>query len=126
MKSLIEGIDVPAADVGVSVASSSSVRQRIQSLGRVLRRQFDEDVSKLAEMHVIYVVDTVDEIIYAKEDWSDLTGEAANRYWVWPLDPEAPPEPQDGPPLTPRPTEAAGVGATRRARAETSRSSGAV
>ena len=61
VKSLIEGIDVPAADVGVSVASSSSVRQRIQSLGRVLRREFDDDSSKLAEMHVLYVVETVDE-----------------------------------------------------------------
>ena len=43
VKSLIEGIDVPDADVGVSVAASSSVRQRIQSLGRVLRRRFDDD-----------------------------------------------------------------------------------
>ena len=34
VKSLVEGIDVPDADVGVSVASSSSVRQRIQTLGR--------------------------------------------------------------------------------------------
>ena len=54
---------------------------------------------------MLYIVDTVDEIIYAKEDWSDLTGEAANQYWVWPLDPDAPPERRDAPPLTPRPTE---------------------
>jgi superfamily II DNA or RNA helicase len=105
VKSLIEGIDVPAADVGISVASSSSVRQRIQSLGRVLRRQFGDEASKGAEMHLIYVADTVDEIIYAKEDWSDLTGEATNRYWTWPLDPDAPPEQHDAPPQTPRPTE---------------------
>ena len=39
VRSLIEGINVPEADVGVSVASSSSVRQRVQSLGRVLRRE---------------------------------------------------------------------------------------
>ncbi len=39
VKSLVEGIDVPDADVGVSVASSSSVRQRIRTLGRVLRRR---------------------------------------------------------------------------------------
>ena len=38
VKSLIEGIDVPAADTGISVASTSSVRQRVQALGRVLRR----------------------------------------------------------------------------------------
>lgn len=104
VKSLVEGIDVPDADVGVSVASSSSVRQRIQTLGRVLRRRFDGGV-KEAEMHVIYVHDTVDQSIYGKEDWSDLTGAESNRYWLWPLDPELPPEVQPGPPLQPRPTE---------------------
>lgn len=106
VKSLIEGIDVPDADVGIWVASSSSVRQRVQALGRVLRRQFDDDAPvKHAEMHLLYIADTVDDLIYAKEDWGDLTGEGANRYWRWPLDPELPPEPQDGPPRTPRPTE---------------------
>lgn len=104
VKSLIEGIDVPNADVGVSVASSSSVRQRIQSLGRVLRRSSDVP-DKVAEMHVIYVHDSVDESIYAKEDWSDLTGEAANRYWLWPTAPGEAPELRDGPPRSPAPTE---------------------
>lgn len=103
VKSLVEGIDVPSADVGISVASTSSVRQRIQALGRVLRRTFD-GVTKNAEMHVFYVSDTVDELIYAKEDWSDLTGEARNRYWVWPLDSRQA-EAKDAPPRTPRPTE---------------------
>jgi superfamily II DNA or RNA helicase len=106
VKSLVEGIDVPDADIGVSVASSSSVRQRIQTLGRVLRRRFDGG-PKTAEMHMIYVHDTVDEAIYGKEDWSDLTGAEANRYWLWPLDPELPPEAQPGPPRAPRPTEEA-------------------
>lgn len=104
VKSLIEGIDVPSADVGLSVASSSSVRQRIQSLGRVLRRTFDA-TDKTAEMHVIYVADSVDEVIYAKEDWSDLTGSSANSYWRWPADPDAEPEQVDGPPRTPSATE---------------------
>lgn len=105
VKSLIEGIDVPDADVGISVASSSSVRQRVQSLGRVLRRSFGDATVKQAEMHVVYVADSVDELIYAKEDWSDLTGDDANLYWLWPLDPEASPEEQPGPPHTPLPTE---------------------
>jgi superfamily II DNA or RNA helicase len=105
VKSLIEGIDVPAADVGVSVASTSSVRQRVQSLGRVLRRPTEPASRKHAEMHLIYVGDTVDELIYAKEDWADLTGEAANRYWAWPLEPNAAPEARLEPPRTPRPTE---------------------
>lgn len=103
VKSLIEGIDVPSADVGVSVASSASVRQRIQSLGRVLRRSFDGS-EKTAEMHVIYVADSVDEVIYAKEDWSDLTGDAANTYWRWSSE-AGEPIAQELPPRTPRPTE---------------------
>lgn len=106
VKSLIEGIDVPEAEVGISVASSSSVRQRVQALGRVLRRRFDDAAGeKRAAMHLLYMADTVDDLIYAKEDWGDLTGEGANRYWRWPLDPGLAPEPQDGPPRTPRPTE---------------------
>lgn len=106
VKSLVEGIDVPEADVGISVAATSSVRQRIQALGRVLRRASSASGGpKQAEMHLLYVNGTVDELIYAKEDWTDLTGEGANHYWLWPLDPDAPPQPQPGPPASPRPTE---------------------
>lgn len=107
VKSLIEGIDVPEADVGISVASTSSVRQRIQALGRVLRRPFDADErpEKHADMHLLYIADTVDELIYAKEDWSDLTGEGANSYWRWPLDEESGPTREPGPPARPCPTE---------------------
>ncbi|MFF5219442.1 DEAD/DEAH box helicase [Micromonospora sp. NPDC000442] len=106
VKSLVEGIDVPEADVGISVASTSSVRQRIQALGRVLRRRFDESARrKHADMHLIYVAKTVDEQIYAKEDWADLTGAGANRYWLWPADPAALPQSMPGPPASPRPTE---------------------
>jgi hypothetical protein len=106
VKSLIEGVDVPDADVGISVASSASVRQRVQSLGRVLRRRFSEGgAPKHAEMHVLYVDATADESIYAKEDWSDLTGDGANRYWHWPLG-AIEPDSREGPPATPKPTEA--------------------
>ena len=106
VKSLVEGIDVPEADVGISVASSSSVRQRVQSLGRVLRRSFDPDSpKKSATMHLLYVHDSVDDLIYGKEDWEDLTGEGSNSYWLWPLEPEELPERRDGPPRSPLPTE---------------------
>ncbi len=104
VKSLIEGIDVPAADIGISVASTSSVRQRIQSLGRVLRRSDDPD--KVATMHILYVSKTVDEVIYGRADWSDLTGRDVNHYWTWPLFGIAP-EPAAGPPRSPLPSEAA-------------------
>lgn len=105
VKSLVEGLNVPAADVGISVASSSSVRQRVQSLGRVLRRRFDGKV-KQADMHIVYVRDSVDELIYAKEDWSDLTGHGANHYLAWALDASEPVVETD-PPRTPKATEEA-------------------
>jgi len=111
VKSLVEGIDVPDAEIGISVAASSSVRQRIQSLGRVLRKRFDDDSlvadAKHAEMHLLYVAKSVDESIYSKEDWGDLTGEAVNHYWLWDIDPSLEPARQDGPPATPRPSEEA-------------------
>ncbi|MCZ7425487.1 DEAD/DEAH box helicase [Micromonospora sp. WMMA1949] len=106
VKSLVEGIDVPEADLGISVAATSSVRQRIQALGRVLRRRFDSPAeTKHAEMHLIYVAGTVDEQIYAKEDWADLTGDGSNHYWRWPREPAQAKERMPGPPATPRPTE---------------------
>lgn len=103
VKSLIEGIDVPAADTGISVASTASVRQRIQALGRVLRRARDGS-EKRSEMHLLYVNNTVDDLIYAKTDWSDLTGESANRYFLWKAG-SVTPEQQNGPPRSPKPTE---------------------
>jgi superfamily II DNA or RNA helicase len=100
-KSLIEGIDVPDATVGISVASTASVRQRVQALGRVLRKGAE---GKRATMHLIYVSDTVDESIYEKEDWSDLTGESRNVYFRWSVD-AAEAIRSDEPPKKPRPTE---------------------
>lgn len=105
-KSLIEGIDVPAATIGVSVASTASVRQRIQALGRVLRRfSSTSEIDKKAEMHVLYVLGTVDESIYEKEDWSDLTGDTLNEYFQYSLDPADKPIRLEGPPRRPKPTE---------------------
>ena len=103
VRALAEGIDVPGADVGISVASSSSVRSRIQLLGRVLRRTFDGS-AKRAVTHLLYAADTVDELIYAREDWSDLTGPARNAYFIWPLAADVP-LPQPDAPAKPAPTE---------------------
>lgn len=97
VRSLIEGFNVPSADVGVIVASSSSPRQRIQSIGRVLRRYGDRRITqKLARVCVFYVRDTVDEIIYEKIDWSGLTGLERNFYFSW--DPPEEPIRLPGPP----------------------------
>jgi hypothetical protein len=96
-RSLIEGFNVPAVDVGIIVASSTSVRQRIQSMGRVLRRHKTAGgEEKNPSIHILYVRNTVDEFIYEREDWGRLTGVERNLYYTWDTTKE--PELQPGPP----------------------------
>lgn len=103
-RSLIEGFNVPAADLGIIVASSTSTRQRIQSIGRVLRKyRLPGGEEKAARICVLYVRDTVDELIYEKADWDRLLGVERNLYFVW--TPPAEPEPQSGPPRAYLPNE---------------------
>lgn len=105
-KTLIEGFNVPSADIGIIVASSSSVRQRIQSLGRILRRHRTPDgEEKYAVMHVLYIADTVDETIYEKVDWDTVVGAERNRFFLWPLD--GLPVEVEGPPRVALPEETA-------------------
>lgn len=103
-RSLIEGFNVPAVDVGIIVASSGSVRQRIQSLGRMLRRHRAPDgEEKTSCIHVLYASDSSEENIYGKLDWYEATGVDSNKFYLWNL--ETKPQSQDGPPRTPLPTE---------------------
>lgn len=103
-RSLIEGFNVPAVDVGIIVASSGSVRQRIQSLGRVLRRhRGPSGEEKSSCIHVLYAAATVEEHIYGKVDWDATTGVEQNRYYRW--DPAEEPQEEPGPPQTPLPSE---------------------
>ena len=88
-RSLIEGFNVPAVDVGIIVASSGSVRQRIQSLGRVLRRHRSPGgEEKTSCIHVLYAKDSSEEHLYGKVDWDATTGVEQNRYFVWDLEDE--------------------------------------
>jgi superfamily II DNA or RNA helicase len=79
-KSLVEGFNVPSADLGIIAASSGSVRQRIQSLGRLLRRKSGD---REARVIVLYVRDTEDERIYEKADWAQVVGAKVSRYFTW-------------------------------------------
>lgn len=79
-KSLVEGFNVPSADLGVIAASSGSTRQRIQSLGRMLRRK---DGPQGARIVVLYVRETRDESIYESADWERVIGAKRNRYFQW-------------------------------------------
>ncbi len=104
VRSLIEGFNVPSADIGIVVASSTSARQRIQTLGRLLRKHKTKTgEEKHSTIYVLYIEKTVDEIIYEKTDWDTLTGAERNIYFKW--NPasgiEQEPERQDGPPRTP-------------------------
>ncbi len=90
-KSLVEGFNVPSADVGIIAASSGSVRQRIQSLGRMLRRK---PGGRTSRVFVLYVRDTEDEAIYEKADWENVIGAQRNRYFQWHPSYEQPTWPQ--------------------------------
>lgn len=103
-RSLIEGFNVPEADLGIIVASSSSPRQRIQSIGRVLRKYRDASgEQKASRVCVLYVRESVDEAIYEKEDWNRLIGLDRNRYFSWA--PPAEPLELGGPPRLAVPAE---------------------
>jgi superfamily II DNA or RNA helicase len=104
-RSLIEGFNVPEADLGIIVASSSSPRQRIQSIGRVLRKYRDASgEQKSSRVCVLYVRQSVDEAIYEKENWAELIGLDRNRYFDW--DPPNEEIERPGPPRAAVPTEA--------------------
>jgi superfamily II DNA or RNA helicase len=100
VKALIEGLDVPDANFGLSAASSASGRQRIQTMGRVLRAPRDRYGNPLTaeeqqslpakEIHLLYIGDTADQEIYVQSNWSDLTGQAENYWWRWPFGASAP------------------------------------
>ena len=90
VKALVEGVDVPSANVGIIRASSSSVRQRIQTTGRILRREAGKN--RAAKLYVIYVRDTTDERIFHGTDWAEQLGSSQVRWvhWYPPTDPGAP------------------------------------
>lgn len=91
-RTLVEGFNVPEADVGIVVASNSSVRQRIQTLGRVLRKG---EGDKESNIYILYIHGTVDENVYQKADWEDVVGRERNRYFYWDL--KSPPREIDDP-----------------------------
>ena len=51
-KALDEGMDVPAAEIGIVMSCESQERQRIQRLGRILRKSPDKDTAVLYYLYV--------------------------------------------------------------------------
>jgi superfamily II DNA or RNA helicase len=106
-RSLIEGFNIPSADLGIIVAASSSIRQRVQTLGRLLRKNHLADGSeKQATLYVLYASKTVDELIYEKADWEHFVGADRNEYYLWPDVVNSSPTPRESPPRRPAPDEA--------------------
>ena len=70
-KTLDEGLNVSHADVGIIASSTSSERQRIQRLGRVLRKKKD---GKQACFYYLYVKDTMEEAEVFRDLSSNLSG----------------------------------------------------
>ena len=107
-RSLIEGFNVPSADLGIVVAASASVRQRVQTLGRLLRKgSAAGGQEKQAVLYVLYAHDTVDELIYEKTDWAQFVGADRNDYFVWRTIADTAPLLQTGPPRSPQAEEEA-------------------
>ncbi len=104
-RSLIEGFNVPSADVGIILAASASVRQRVQTLGRLLRRDVRGGIEKVAALYVLYAAGTVDELIYEKADWEQMIGAERNDYFIWKDVRGSEPERRADPPRRPLPTE---------------------
>lgn len=84
VKALVEGVDVPSADVGIVRVSSSSIRQRIQTLGRILRT--GEDATSESTLYVLYARDTVDERIFKEYDWQEELASANVEQYIWDRD----------------------------------------
>lgn len=72
---LDEGIDVPATDLAVILATSRSRRQMVQRMGRVLRRKHDGRVARIV---VLFVEGTPEDPDFGShEDFMDLVLPAA-------------------------------------------------
>lgn len=75
-KALDEGLNVPDAAVAIIASSSSSIRQRVQRLGRILR---PHPSKKLAQIYTIYITDN--EELRLKEEEANLL-EVAKFKWI--------------------------------------------
>lgn len=71
-RALDEGFDVPAAETGIIVAGTSSVRQWIQRMGRILRKSPFKQYSKI---YVIFA-NIVEQDVFTEKDLAEFEKEA--------------------------------------------------
>jgi hypothetical protein len=86
VKALAQGFDMPGADEGIIRTSTSNVRQRIQTIGRLIRKKQEEGA--YARIWIIYVKDTSDERIFAKHDWESELPDVQDVQTYWELEGE--------------------------------------
>ena len=86
VKSLAEGFDMPGADEGVIRTSTSNVRQRIQTIGRLIRKKQEE--GSYATIWIIFVKHTKDESIFKKHDWESELPDTPDVQTYWELEGE--------------------------------------
>jgi len=68
-KALDEGLDIPSADVGIVIASTSEQRQRIQRLGRILRK---DEGKGTASLFYFSLLDTVEDSTLLSEGREEI------------------------------------------------------
>jgi len=81
-RALAQGFDLPGADHGIIRTSTSNVRQRIQTIGRMIRKK---EKGKEAEIWIVYVKDTTDERIFEKHDWEAELPDIEDVQTAWKL-----------------------------------------
>ncbi len=60
-KAIDEGLDVPDASIGIILSGTSTQRQRIQRLGRIIRKQSSKD---RAALYYLHIADTSEDSCY--------------------------------------------------------------
>ena len=71
-RALDEGFDVPKSEVGIIVAGTSSVRQWIQRMGRILRRAPDKGFSRI----FVVFVDFIEKDVFQETELREFEKEA--------------------------------------------------
>jgi len=75
-KALDEGIDVPECSVGIIIAGTSSTRQMVQRIGRIIRPK----QGKTAKIYVVYVPNTVE--AYQVNQIENLINQKLDKYLI--------------------------------------------
>jgi superfamily II DNA or RNA helicase len=76
-RTLDEGLSITSADVAVIVSSTNSARQRIQRLGRILRKK---DGDRRAHFYYLYIGGTTEESDFLQEHTRNLETQASFMY----------------------------------------------